>query len=53
LTPPRSHLHLPNVSLDLPIRLRRLRKTKAIRRLVRETRVTADDLIQYGTRLTP
>jgi porphobilinogen synthase len=33
------------VSLDLPLRPRRLRRSDAIRRLVRETRVTADDLI--------
>lgn len=33
------------VSLNLPLRPRRLRRTEALRRLVRETRVTADDLI--------
>jgi porphobilinogen synthase len=32
--------------VNLPIRPRRLRKSDAIRRLVRETRVAADDLIQ-------
>ncbi len=31
--------------VNLPLRPRRLRRTAAIRRLVRETRVTADDLI--------
>jgi porphobilinogen synthase len=33
------------VSFDLPLRPRRLRRTAALRRLVRETRVSADDLI--------
>jgi porphobilinogen synthase len=33
------------VSLDLPLRPRRLRRTPALRRLVRETRISADDLI--------
>lgn len=33
------------MSLDLPLRPRRLRRTAALRRLVRETRVTTDDLI--------
>jgi porphobilinogen synthase len=37
--------HPVSVSLNLPLRPRRLRRTAALRRLVRETRVTADDLI--------
>ena len=34
-----------NKALDLPRRLRRLRRTPAVRALVQETRVTVDDLI--------
>jgi porphobilinogen synthase len=37
--------HFSVVSLHLPLRPRRLRRTAALRRLVRETRVSADDLI--------
>jgi len=42
----RAEEHLVRVSMNLPIRPRRLRQSPAIRRLVRETRLCTDDLIQ-------